>query len=364
MSKACKGNSNPHAVLFGVTTTHRSLSQPNSGIQYDAQIHCKIDSGHCLEQSTWIFYRRNYFQVSASFSICEKMSVNPVLCMDTYSVRGNDNNMHPVKHFYFQLSAYASDTNRPVGLIQLTTKRNKGPQSLPQPILVQPSNGELGHKPRRIETEAIFERIQFRTATANNNRKKSVQQHYTLSVQLMAEYTHGSVCIASRQSVPIVVRGRGPGHYSGRHTLPTNHSPATSTVTTTMTATDCEPSSILPTTFTPLVLDTWSSRPPVYTRPFSANPNTYYGPLSDSADTMCSWQHDTGHYMYSGWSSSSHYRTESTDTLGSNQSSIEYPPPTPLTPHSVQPMFDPMCLTNQIQDPWPLYDPYSPTVGQ
>ncbi|OAD75259.1 hypothetical protein PHYBLDRAFT_186339, partial [Phycomyces blakesleeanus NRRL 1555(-)] len=32
MSKACKGNSNPHAVLFGVTTTHRSLSQPNSGI--------------------------------------------------------------------------------------------------------------------------------------------------------------------------------------------------------------------------------------------------------------------------------------------------------------------------------------------
>ncbi|KAI9025160.1 hypothetical protein CLU79DRAFT_744346 [Phycomyces nitens] len=351
--KACKANSNPHAVLFGATTVHCPLNQPNSGIQYEAQIHCRIDSGHSLEQSTWIFYRRNYFQISASFSVCERMSVDPVLCMGAYSVRGNDNNLYPVKRFYFQLSAHASDTNRPVDLIQLTTKRNKGPQSLPHPISVQPSNGDLGHKPRRVETEAVFERIQFKTATANNNRKKSVQQHYTICVQLMAESSQGSVCIASRQSVPIVVRGRGPGHYSNRHT-PTNHPPVP-TVTSCIAATNREPSPAPPLPFGPLVLD-WHSGAPVHTRSFSANQPSYYG-LSDSGDMAGSWQPDIGHYVASDWSL--HYRTESTDTLGSTQSSVEYPP------YSIQPpVFNPMCLDNQIHDPWALYDPYSATPGQ
>jgi meiosis-specific transcription factor NDT80 len=72
--------------------------------------------------------------------------------------------------------------------------------------------------PNAPATEATFERIQFKNATANNGRRRATQQYNHLLIELFADigaqYTGERwIKIASRMSVPMVVRGRPPGHY-------------------------------------------------------------------------------------------------------------------------------------------------------
>jgi meiosis-specific transcription factor NDT80 len=65
----------------------------------------------------------------------------------------------------------------------------------------------------------MFERIQFQKATANNGKRRAQQQYYNLVVELYAEIASSVpgemqwIQIARRQSHPMVVRGRSPGHY-------------------------------------------------------------------------------------------------------------------------------------------------------
>lgn len=65
------------------------------------------------------------------------------------------------------------------------------------------------------ETIGIFERLQFKLATANNGRRRAGgQQYYTLTMELYATLESGiQVTVASTDSCPLVVRGRSPNHY-------------------------------------------------------------------------------------------------------------------------------------------------------
>ncbi|KAL9599472.1 MAG: hypothetical protein Q9219_003811 [cf. Caloplaca sp. 3 TL-2023] len=63
---------------------------------------------------------------------------------------------------------------------------------------------------------AIFRKIQFAAATANNGRRGAFQKYHHLIVQLSAETsprTEFLIPIAIRVSCPLIVRGRSPGHY-------------------------------------------------------------------------------------------------------------------------------------------------------
>jgi hypothetical protein len=63
-----------------------------------------------------------------------------------------------------------------------------------------------------------FERVQFKTATANNGKRRAAQQYYVLLVELYAETSAGKTFrVATAQSAPLVVRGRSPGHYADHH---------------------------------------------------------------------------------------------------------------------------------------------------
>lgn len=67
-----------------------------------------------------------------------------------------------------------------------------------------------------------FERIQFKSATANNGRRGGQQQYYKLivkpwaNIQNSLDETPKWVEIAARSSQRIVVRGRSPSHYQGQ----------------------------------------------------------------------------------------------------------------------------------------------------
>lgn len=68
-------------------------------------------------------------------------------------------------------------------------------------------------------THHTFERIQFKTATANNGKRRASQQYYHLIMELSADIRpSGSPTpqwrkIATRTSDRLVVRGRSPSHY-------------------------------------------------------------------------------------------------------------------------------------------------------
>ncbi|KAJ6258475.1 hypothetical protein Dda_6517 [Drechslerella dactyloides] len=147
---------------------------------------------------------------------------------------------------------------KPVELVQHTPKRDKGPQMQPSFIRLIPqsaspsqysglgsslvksgaeydynySHSHLQHQPLN---QAVYDRIQFKSATANNGKRRAAQQYYHLIVELYAEVINNSggepegtyVLVAKRTSAPMVVRGRSPGHYvdERKHNRPTSAGP-------------------------------------------------------------------------------------------------------------------------------------------
>lgn len=64
-----------------------------------------------------------------------------------------------------------------------------------------------------------FERIQFKSATANNGKRRAQQQYYHLIIELYVDVRQAHerspnwVKVAQRASSQVVVRGRSPSHY-------------------------------------------------------------------------------------------------------------------------------------------------------
>lgn len=61
----------------------------------------------------------------------------------------------------------------------------------------------------------------FRSATANNGRRKELQQHFVLHLKVMATLANGSkVALSESTTAPIVVRGRSPRNFQARKEIP------------------------------------------------------------------------------------------------------------------------------------------------
>jgi hypothetical protein len=66
-----------------------------------------------------------------------------------------------------------------------------------------------------------WRRLQFRVATANNGRRKELQQHFVLRLSVTATLSDGTkLCIAEASTAPIVVRGRSPRNFQARKEIP------------------------------------------------------------------------------------------------------------------------------------------------
>ncbi|KAI7880268.1 uncharacterized protein EV154DRAFT_46104 [Mucor mucedo] len=173
---------------------------------------CKMDRGFFTSQSHWTCYRRNYFQVTASFII---QGHSEGTC---YALQFLEK-LQPIGQFFLRLKACTSSAEpdphnniiRPVALTQMTPKRDKGPQREPPVIPIAPSDTMYGSE----QVCVTFERLQFRVATANNGKRRASQQYFHLIFDLIAQLEDGSQhTIAECYSSPLVVRGRSPGHYS------------------------------------------------------------------------------------------------------------------------------------------------------
>lgn len=178
-----------------------------------------------MADNDWTCYRRNYFQVSSAFSIHGL----PATATHYYGGGGGpdqwqqclvhvDGTFRPVQRFLLGISARVSNSDKKIELVQHTPKRDKGPQTTPMPRPITPG-GNLSMSTVGTNNNIVtFERIQFKTATANNGKRRAAQQYYVCIIDLYAEIDGGQqVKIATCQSAPLVVRGRSPGHYSDSH---------------------------------------------------------------------------------------------------------------------------------------------------
>ncbi|KAK4943415.1 hypothetical protein LTR66_014608, partial [Elasticomyces elasticus] len=92
-----------------------------------------------------------------------------------------------------------------------------GPSQVPSQGYPYTGHGALSGGP---STQYTFERIQFKSATANNGKRRATQQFFHLIVELFADVRRDGdpepnwVKVTQRISDKIVVRGRSPSHYS------------------------------------------------------------------------------------------------------------------------------------------------------
>lgn len=121
-----------------------------------------------------------------------------------------------VQNFLIGIASRVAHGEKAIELVQHTPKRDKGPQMVPQLKVLKPGgNPHQYGGANSAENIVTFERLQFKSATANNGKRRAAQQYYCIIVDLYAQTESGAILkIATTESAPLVVRGRSPGHYT------------------------------------------------------------------------------------------------------------------------------------------------------
>ncbi|RKF58641.1 putative ndt80 like dna-binding family protein [Golovinomyces cichoracearum] len=212
------------------TELHYTLTT-SDGQTVKPEIHARIDKGFFMADNDWTCYRRNYFSLNCSYSLI------PTVPNGSIYLQPHGAPALRVHAFSMSIAAVVDGRDgKPIELVQHTPKRDKGPQEKPARIVLAPrpqtAHGAFdgiggrsniydtqgfNSNPNQPATEATFERIQFKSATANNGKRRAAQQYYHLLVELFADvgnqHIDQYIKVATRMSVPMVVRGRSPGHY-------------------------------------------------------------------------------------------------------------------------------------------------------
>lgn len=229
---------------YGEITCEGTTVMPN--------IEAKIEKGFFLSpDNVWTCYRRNYFAVNVSYGLTPWIANSRL-----YLSQGSNKPPEQIQSMAVSLAAAVDGSaGKSIELIQHTPKRDKGPQMAMRKELLAPTPPGKSHEhssyslgsfhssnqvagpqlPLQNDAEPqshisptshassnyqhAFERIQFKSATANNGKRRAQQQYYHLIVELWANVQNPRdndprwVKVASRSSHPVVVRGRSPSHY-------------------------------------------------------------------------------------------------------------------------------------------------------
>ena len=163
-------------------------------------------------------YRRNLFQVTGSISLPrglryvlpESGDRVPIMSQElvvsaTESVEG-----HAVRLISVP---WKTPVNNPPAVSEDKTERE--PVTIPlDPMSCPDLDADNATFP------IAWKRLQFRIATANNGRRKELQQHFIARLKLMATLSTGErIAIAETRSAAIVVRGRSPRNFQQRRDL-------------------------------------------------------------------------------------------------------------------------------------------------
>jgi hypothetical protein len=162
-------------------------------------------------------YRRNLFQISGTVTLSRGIK---------YMVNEQGQQV-PIYDLQASISALESIEGKNTEIISVpwktstasTTSEDKNGAAPPKWPLDLSMNPELD--PSVVSIPIAWKRLQFKHATANNGRRKGLQQHYVIQINLMATTVQGEqVKLAEIQSGAIIVRGRSPRNFDSRRDVP------------------------------------------------------------------------------------------------------------------------------------------------
>jgi hypothetical protein len=172
-----------------------------------------------LVQPELTCYRRNLFQISGSVTTPRS----------SLSIVTEQHNRIPIVSMEVVISATESVDNHVVKLIVIPWKTPPpnspeiptGQESEPAPIPLLPFDEGQDANPDFTVHPIAYRRLQFRIATANNGRRRELQQHFTLHLNVVGTLSNGTkMNLCETATAPIVVRGRSPRNFQARKEIP------------------------------------------------------------------------------------------------------------------------------------------------
>lgn len=211
-----------HGMFFLAESPYTTSPSENAPPQQGAELTC---------------YRRNLFQITGSVTLPRGMRYImtdqgdriPILAQEltvsaTESVEGN-----PVKIISVPWKTpAAAAANSGTAVEDNNNGSSAKVEKEPPPILLDIMAGQ------DLDTDyatfpITWKRLQFRVATANNGRRKELQQHFVVRLKVVATLSTGAkIPISEVQSGPVIVRGRSPRNFQSRKDLPLSGSAAAS----------------------------------------------------------------------------------------------------------------------------------------
>jgi len=199
--------------MFNETQQYYEVLDMDKSKSFNLKIIPKVDRGFFPTgpEKDFTCYRRNYFQISVSFS-ADNIKNPAEFTTPCYLKVGNE--MLKIENFYIGICAKVKNTNKEIRVVQQTAKREKGPQNKPALKLCKPGgNPNYYHGLTSNQSIVTFERLQFKSATPNSSKRAATQQFYALVIELYADTPERKYKIATIESKRLIVRGRSPGHY-------------------------------------------------------------------------------------------------------------------------------------------------------
>ncbi len=208
---------------YSLRRTSLSLTAQLHGMFFMAEAPSVVDPSAAPAELTC--YRRNLFQITGSITLPRNLRYIltdqgeriPIMAQElsisaTESVEG-----HPVK-----LISVPWKTSASTAAASTEERTEKEPTSIPLDTL---SNQDMD---TAYATFPIaWKRLQFRIATANNGRRKELQQHFVVRLKVMATLSTGAkVSICEAKSGAIIVRGRSPRNFQQKKDFPVGGSSA------------------------------------------------------------------------------------------------------------------------------------------
>ena len=164
-------------------------------------------------------YRRNLFQVTGSITLprtlryilTEQGDRIPIVGQELSISATESVNGHPVKLISVPWKTPSSNS-----IASPEDKAEKEPTSIPLDIVTnQDMDADYATFP------IAWKRLQFRIATANNGRRRELQQHFLVRLRVVATLSTGAqASICEAKSGAIIVRGRSPRNFQQKKDFP------------------------------------------------------------------------------------------------------------------------------------------------
>jgi hypothetical protein len=166
-------------------------------------------------------YRRNLFQISGTVTLsrgiksCINEQGQQVPLYDLSATLSALESIEGKGTEIISVPWKTSSTSSSISSMSTEDKAGAAPPKWPLDLSMNPERGS--RDPSVVTIPIAWKRLQFKHATANNGRRKGLQQHYVIQINLVgATATGESIKLAEIQSGPIIVRGRSPRNFDSR----------------------------------------------------------------------------------------------------------------------------------------------------